>query len=457
MRRADKRCVAALVMVALALMVGRPAMATPYGGEDEGWEGYSQWVAMAEQGGLSLSMEDRLEWDRLEVDDVLVVVYPEVAIDVGDLASFVSDGGRVLWIDDFGQSDEWLERLGIRRDIAEDGLPHRRFVDDEPGWPVVQTSGHHPLIDGVREVVANYPAVLHHPGGAVMSYDDEGGLVYDMVMGEGRVVVMADPGLFINGMLEVADNRRLAANTLSYLCEEGDCRGWMVGGVFETSGRYGEASSQGLVDTWNRRIQEVFRELPETPWMVWVVLFISMGAMAYLGSWFRWRNPGRLSSIMDGHRRDIAPPMTEYDWHINRFCGDAKRVNYALPAAILKERFQVFWDDEVAGQGPDGEVELGADAIVGAFGGQWSGEERRRRQAKLRSFMSQLEEVPDRAAIVVDKEPFISGVEFDGLARGIEDIVDWIGKKDEYERRFRELQRPAGWKRRTRRGQRRDR
>ncbi len=433
----------AMAMVVALLLSSAWAWANPYQGEDTGWEGYSNWLSMAAAQGLELEVGQRLDWGTIDSDDVLVVVYPDHPIDVQELAAFVSDGGRLLWLDDFGASGEWLQRLGIERsEPDEEGLPHSAFVQGERGWPIFEVSGQHPLITGVEEVVANFPAVLEHEGGAVIGYDRGGGLIYDMILGEGRAVVIADPGLFINGMMGVADNERLAQNTLNYLCEEGGCRGMMFSGAFEVEGRYGEGEESGMVEEWNRRVQEVFRELPETPWMIWVVLFLSFGGVIYLGSWFRWRRPDPMSALMDARITDISPPMTEYDWNMERFCGGKKRVNYALTAALLKEVFEGFWHEEVEDIGLNGEPEAIAGAVVARYMSA-VGSEREKKTREVHALFEALDDVPRREAIFVESDPSVTGAQFDRLVRRIEKVIQWMGKKEAYERYFNEIQRPG--------------
>ena len=124
-------------------------------------------------------------------------------------------------------------------------LPHGEYVQNNPSLPIVRAQGVHPLLEDVEVVVANHPAVLFNVGGPVLRYTEDGGLVYDMNLGDGKAVVVADPSVFINHMLGVADNAQFVRNTLLYLCRarpadasDGTCRLKMAVGQFEQIGSY---------------------------------------------------------------------------------------------------------------------------------------------------------------------------------------------------------------------------
>src|SRR5690606_39103389 len=113
--------------------------------------------------------------------------------------------------------------------------PHNLYVDGSPAFPIFEPEGRHPLLEGVRRVVANHASVLSNPGGPVIGFSAGGALVYDMNMGEGKALIVSDASMVINQMLGVADNAAFVRNTLEYICEnQRPCTITLLVGEFES-------------------------------------------------------------------------------------------------------------------------------------------------------------------------------------------------------------------------------
>lgn len=441
-----------LVVAAVCVLSSASAVAQDFATESEEWHGLSGFVELFEVQQRELREVERLQWADVRSDDAIVIIYPDEELDVESLASFVVDGGRVMVADDFGASGSFLERLSIERSEPEPvDLPHQDFVDDHLGWPRFDVGGGHPIIEGVDEVVANYPAVLDNVGGPVIGYDDGGGLVYDMELGDGRAVVVADPGVFINAMMGAADNRRLAFNIAHHLCgdDREDCRIWLLVEDAEFSGAYRTGDGDdpdGIAEQiadFNEELREAFRELPETRFLYFAAIFVVLGTAVYLATVFPWRRARRLSSYIGRRRRKLSGPLTEFDWNVRRFVEPEGRINHALPMAILKESFEeVFYGAFELESGPtSGRPSSGV--LAKRFEERYLSNEapkvRRRRRLRLEQLLRELDAVPDRHRVFLESDDYYSARDLEQLHDRVVEVLDWMGLQDDYERRTRRI------------------
>src|SRR5699024_4255478 len=126
-------------------------------------------------------------------------VHPLDGLEVDNAARFIVQGGRMLLAVEPGSFYPFLERLDIRFvDVRAGELPHQRFVQGNRSLPIFSPRGKHALLVGVRTLVANHPSVLLNIGGPVVGYSSGSGLVYDMNLGQGKVVVLGDASMLIN-------------------------------------------------------------------------------------------------------------------------------------------------------------------------------------------------------------------------------------------------------------------
>jgi hypothetical protein len=122
-----------------------------------------------------------------------------------------------------------LARLGIQRRL--DGpRAHLRFANGEAGFPIVTVTGEHFLFFHVDEVVANHPATLGLDGAPgthpILSFESgREHLVVEARLGDGEVLAIADPSLFLNEMLRrFYGNKQFAANVLRFYCAHEPCQ-----------------------------------------------------------------------------------------------------------------------------------------------------------------------------------------------------------------------------------------
>jgi hypothetical protein len=359
MRAVARLCAAALLAAAAALLFAPwSAAAQDLFGEDEEagadyaldnerWNGLSTLAAVARGLGLEVSAQTSFDWSELGANDVLLLVYPTSRVDAAKLSSFVRGGGRVLVADDFGDGDEAMNRLGATRRPTGTGIDAVRYHDDQPFAPVARPhDAAHPLAAGVAELVTNHPAVLGRVRGAqvVFGFGDGQGVVAAGGLGAGRFVVLSDPSVLINRMLQFEGNLQFAINTLRYLASGGpDGRLILVVGDFSAWGQpravADDGTLRGTIGSQVRSVNDWLGEsneylLTEDAMKVLAILaslLIAALSLASLPLARRadlsggWTRAGPLEQV-DDYARLVA--------HYDRL---GPRANYLLPATALRD------------------------------------------------------------------------------------------------------------------------
>lgn len=207
------------------------------------WNSLTELMLLAQEAGLRVDTPDRVDVGDLGPQDALLLVAPSEELPLTGLASFMRAGGRVALADDFGDGATLLQLYHIRRSIPDaEGVPRLR---DNENLLVARPLYRHPLTEGVGALVTNHPTVVHHPElQPLIALDDpHNAVVLTGAVGEGRLVVLGDPSVLIDNMLQFHGNRRLASNLLAYLDGGRGGRIVVASGSVEVVGRYGSPSS----------------------------------------------------------------------------------------------------------------------------------------------------------------------------------------------------------------------
>ncbi|KCZ72805.1 hypothetical protein ANME2D_01240 [Candidatus Methanoperedens nitroreducens] len=170
----------------------------------------------------------------------LVVLGPGVNFsekDIDIIKKFVGDGGLLILADDFRSGNELLTSFSTSISFSS-----MLLLDDVNFWrnssfPVVTTG-----IEGVSNITMNYPTSLIISDGSArvlastgrFSWLSKNGLerevsgsypvMADLPFGQGKIVAIADPSIFINSMLPMGDNilllDKLVENRTSVIFDE---------------------------------------------------------------------------------------------------------------------------------------------------------------------------------------------------------------------------------------------
>ncbi len=203
------------------------ATSAPFDPDSTDWEGCSRLIEVAreELGPSRVLVLDEVDYEKLGPADGLLLIHPEGSYDLDELATFMKQGGRLAVADDFGDGNRLLERFRIERGPApSDPL---QMLHGNPQLPIAIPASGHPIVADVGQVVLNHPTTVSHPDLSVLlriprAGGDQGPEVaLAGQVGEGRLVAIGDPSIFINSMMRYPGNRSLARNLAAYLLDAG--------------------------------------------------------------------------------------------------------------------------------------------------------------------------------------------------------------------------------------------
>jgi hypothetical protein len=308
---------------------------------------------------------------------VLLWLYPTADLPVRDLLQFVREGGHLILADDIGTGEALFDAIGLTREPLGEGdgpSPEWATHGDVPGVPVFPVTGEHFLFFNVNQIVANHPSTLKGAGDVVLPVGSTGaGLIVEVPVGDGAVLAIGDPSLFLNEMLrKFHGNKQLAANVLRYYaCEHGPCEIQLVLPETEVLGHY--RSGLGRLGALPRVLDEavmlvngalrtVDAEIASAPGPLFLVLVVLLIAVALARSLLhmggpvveptrRWPTPGvsplrhDVAALLDGHDdADFSGPFNTLLADLAG--GDVRRLM----------RMVAGQEGDVSGTAPDGEV-----------------------------------------------------------------------------------------------------
>jgi hypothetical protein len=171
--------------------------------------------------------------------NTLLIMSPTVnytAEESNEVLSFLDRGGKVVVMDDFERSDSLLSAIGSP--VLVDPIPMCQYDNYyvNQSCPIITNFSQSAYFDNVSSIVMNYPAILNVSGGNVLAttsdmawldYSDDSQMdnnvsvsTYPVIAavnynGAGQLIVISDPDIFINGMLDKGNNQAFMSNLLS--------------------------------------------------------------------------------------------------------------------------------------------------------------------------------------------------------------------------------------------------
>ena len=228
------------VVVVLALLVGGTASAAVFGAYNPSWDGASELRATASATETETVIAGNTsEYPTAAPEEAVgFILSPESRYTPADAArveAFVRSGGTLVVAEDFGTASNPL-LASIGADARVDGrlLRDERFYGESPEMPTIQGLNEHTYTEGVEALTLNRPTAVEPNGSTVLAtssnytyadanlngeLDDSESLRQFPVatvesVGSGEVVVLGDPSLFINVMIDRSDNRAFVENLL---------------------------------------------------------------------------------------------------------------------------------------------------------------------------------------------------------------------------------------------------
>jgi hypothetical protein len=237
-----------VALVVLLLLISVPLLNTTkedFSTYNTAWNGASDAKALASREGYTARPVFALSKIGTSGNGVLFMINPNRSVDFAGsdasaLQSFIKNGGILVLANDFGNGDAVLNGLGVsgaarfNGSLLADNVS--KVVDAEhPLITDVTTAG---LTAGVHELYFNYGTALDTSGrnvtvlarSAPTSYLSTAGtsatteatagarpVLATLNYGNGRIVLLSDPSVFINEMLGHADNQQLLTSMLANL------------------------------------------------------------------------------------------------------------------------------------------------------------------------------------------------------------------------------------------------
>ncbi|MCA9521707.1 MAG: DUF4350 domain-containing protein [Myxococcales bacterium] len=351
-----------LALLLLGVALSAPAVAaTDYDPQSNAWNGLSQLESLASRVDVEIRHTRRLDFSTLKPSDALLLIYPKRELPAPALESFIRDGGRVIVADDFGRSEPFLRRFGLLR--VRPPIRSSRSYQGIDDVPMLEIKGKHFLFSYIHTLIANHPAAYRDPKRRftplLAFLDPRELLLAERQLGRGRLIVLADPSMLINLMLEFDDNFQFAANLLLYPCNSRPCRIIVVQPDTAFSGSYVPRNVTKL-ESFSRvlkrgmaAINRRLRRLGDGPRDEWMLLFVSvvcfLGSLAVLLNWVFGRGIPRSFAFEQPWIR----PLSEFEHSVavlreNRESADFSlallRLYYVLDATL--RRLELGYRDE---------------------------------------------------------------------------------------------------------------
>lgn len=227
-----------MVVAVVALVLAASTSSTAFGAYNSAWDGASSLRDVADSMGTdSTIVRNATRYDHLPAEGTIAVVLsPDRAYsntDAARLRRFVENGGTLIVAEDFGpHSNALLAEVGANARFNGTLVRDERHNYRSPAMPVATNVSEYPLLTGVERLTLNHGTVIE-PNGARPVANTSGYAYVDVTqddqlddseslnkypvmtaesVGEGRVIAVSDPSLFINAMLDREGNRQFAQN-----------------------------------------------------------------------------------------------------------------------------------------------------------------------------------------------------------------------------------------------------
>lgn len=226
------------IAVILAIGVAGATSTTAFGPYNPAWDGASQVGEVAAELGVSHDLVRNVSrYDGVPANGTLaMVISPDEGYTAGEtsrLRSFVRSGGSLLVATDFRPDGRaLLDALGANATVSAIPLRDEQRYGPGPAFPVAPDVTTHAYTLRVDSLVLNHAASIDPNGATVLvasspyayrdvnrngELDDEETLGRHAVVtiepeGDGEIIAVSDPSLFINAMLERGHNRRFLGN-----------------------------------------------------------------------------------------------------------------------------------------------------------------------------------------------------------------------------------------------------
>lgn len=222
-----------VVAIVLVLVVSGSTSTTAFGAYNPAWDGSSSLRTQADSVGLdSQIVRNTSRLDSIPSEgSVMVILSPDrpyTSTEAANVSQFVENGGTLLIAEDFGpHTNSLLSSLGASTRIDGRTLRDENNNYNSPALPVADNVSNHSLVANVSQLTLNHGTVVEPNGAPVLVNSSSFGYLDANANGEldenetlgrypvasveeidnGRVIVVSDPSIFINAMMDRPGNR----------------------------------------------------------------------------------------------------------------------------------------------------------------------------------------------------------------------------------------------------------
>lgn len=232
--------VAFVLVVGAAFVVGGATSGVAFDAFNPDWDGTSELQSVVEADGSEpIIVQNTTRYEEYGADTTAFVLAPDEAYteaDIERIRAFLDRGGTLVVADRDGpHGAALLAELGANARPAGPLLRDERHYHRDPALPIATNVSNHTLVDGVDTLTLNYGTAIEANGATVLvsssSYayldrDGSGSLSDNETLashpvatvepiGNGSVVAVSDPSIFINVMQERDGNRAFISALVS--------------------------------------------------------------------------------------------------------------------------------------------------------------------------------------------------------------------------------------------------
>ena len=224
----------AILMVSLAYVW---PIEEPYHPLNEGWDGCSKIVGTAQNRTFILT------YDELTASGsrLLAIIGPNREFsqsETSHIRSFLDSGGIVLLADGFGTGNGLLEALDVSARFSKIPIADLLYYSKEPSFPIITDFSPSPVTVNIAALllnhpsyieISNYSSVTKLASSSLFSFVDLNGdsrpepnatidsypVLASTSIGRGSLILVSDPSIFVNEMIDLYDNMQLFKNLLN--------------------------------------------------------------------------------------------------------------------------------------------------------------------------------------------------------------------------------------------------
>lgn len=204
------------------------------------WNGVSKLHQISREMGYTVYESETFEPWLSQNKIVLVILYPLSNIN-SSLNAFLMAGGRIIIADDFGNGNELLD-FSSTHFSGEDVSDTESNYNGKTFTPTITSFRPHQVTRLINKIVTNHPTYLIDSGEETSiaffptsSFIDSnkngkkddfekscGRSTFAKVLeiGKGKAIIVSDPSIFINEMIDLGNNKDFYKNSISWLTED---------------------------------------------------------------------------------------------------------------------------------------------------------------------------------------------------------------------------------------------